>query len=109
VHCTALGTSLTESLSSIPETWCENNSTGVSWAWSLENDGTGKLSIIRRVADTDTDTQTITDYANYYVPASETPVVGKDKLRHQVYTGPTNFSIPANRVIAEKVADGKVH
>jgi hypothetical protein len=93
VHCNAIGTTLSETLGSIPETWCENNETGVSFEWKVRSGGRLDL-ILRYYADNDV----VKVRALYTVPPEDIPMLGSGMFQHQVYTGPENFSIPAYRV-----------
>ncbi|KAK3362268.1 hypothetical protein B0T25DRAFT_1819 [Lasiosphaeria hispida] len=97
VHCEALGTTLSEELSSIPQTRCGDNSE-VSFKWTRYVDGTSDLLIMREVVAAGAgEGRVITDEALYTVPSNDTPRLGSGKLQHMVYAGPENFSVPAFR------------
>ncbi|KAK3694335.1 hypothetical protein B0T22DRAFT_506743 [Podospora appendiculata] len=89
-----LGTTLTETLASIPQTFCEDPSTGVSFKWTENPDGSADLVIIRDLSSEDAD---IIERGVYHIPKSATPMMGTDQFQHQVYIGPQNFSVPARR------------
>ncbi|KAK3329789.1 hypothetical protein B0H66DRAFT_597354 [Apodospora peruviana] len=92
VHCEALGTTVNERLSSIPQTWCTNNSTGVSFKWTTRpQQGGSELLIVNHVENG------VTDEAVYFVPQNDTPILGQNEFQHQVYTGPKDFTVEAYR------------
>ena len=98
VHCEVVGTTLSEELSSIPQTYCESPATGVSFKWTRNGDGTSDLLVVHEINGSPTTTPaTMTDEAVYHVPSSDTPVLGQGQFAHMVYTGPEDFSVPAFR------------
>ncbi|KAK0734373.1 hypothetical protein B0T26DRAFT_630956 [Lasiosphaeria miniovina] len=98
VHCWAVGTTLGEDLSSLPQTMCgdagnddDGYDTGVSFQWVRKRDGSSALVVARQISDS------VLDEAVYIVPRNDTPVLGQGKFRHQVYAGPENFTVKALR------------
>ncbi|KAK3335772.1 hypothetical protein B0T19DRAFT_18086 [Cercophora scortea] len=94
VHCEVLGTTLTETLASIPQTFCEDSSTGVSFKWTENSDGSADLVIIRDLSSEDAD---IVERGVYHIPKNATPMMGTNQFQHQVYVGPPSFLVPARR------------
>lgn len=93
IHCEAMGTTLSEDLGSIPQTYCESESTGVSFQWTRNSDNTSDLLVVREVDDVNQ----MTDEAIYHVSSNDTPLLGEGLFAHMVYTGPEDFSVPAFR------------
>ncbi|KAK0656726.1 hypothetical protein B0T16DRAFT_452262 [Cercophora newfieldiana] len=97
VECSALGTTLDEDLSSIPQTICGDPSTSkVSFKWTRHEDGSADL-FVRHEVEGDGDSDGVTEEAIHAVKKNETVVVGSGQLAHRVYQGPEEFSIPAFR------------
>ncbi|KAK4216987.1 hypothetical protein QBC37DRAFT_278240 [Rhypophila decipiens] len=137
LYCQILGTTGSESLDTIRETYCSNTTlfgdddvseplrkrafypdpdalnspTGlVSFQWKYPGPGAdtleedtisdtpAKLIIIRQLAG-GKNGENITDEGVYVVPGSDIPVLGTGMFRHQVYTGPRNFTVDAFRFL----------
>ncbi|KAM7217391.1 hypothetical protein V8F06_007238 [Rhypophila decipiens] len=137
LYCQILGTTGSESLDTIRETYCSNTTlfgddaseplrkrafypdpdalnspTGlVSFQWKYpgpgadtleedaerDSDTPAKLIIIRQLPGKNG--ENITDEGVYVVPGSDIPVLGTGMFRHQVYTGPANFTVDAFRFL----------
>ncbi|KAK3393502.1 hypothetical protein B0H63DRAFT_458370 [Podospora didyma] len=103
VHCFHLGTTLSESLSDVPQTFCGNKSTGVSFRWTRrdtvgdddneedEKNIRAHLVIVRQVDET------VIDQAAYAVPINDTRIYGSGQFSHEVYDGPEDFMMKAYR------------
>ncbi|KAK0624724.1 hypothetical protein B0T17DRAFT_507774 [Bombardia bombarda] len=90
-HCDKYGTTLSEKLSDVEQTYCGNSSTHVSFKWNVQPDGCAILSIVRQVDDGSI------DEGVYVVPRNDIPLKGDGEFQHQVYTGPENFTVSAFR------------
>ncbi|KAK1749318.1 hypothetical protein QBC47DRAFT_396008 [Echria macrotheca] len=121
IECFALGTTLSESLSSTPLTKCgrspidssadpEGNTKDpsappdpdVAFQWTRHDQtaasgGDGGESSVASLLIVRTLDDGVIDQAQYLVPSNHTENVGEGRFRHEVYGGPEDFSIPAFR------------
>jgi hypothetical protein len=119
IECFALGTTLSESLSSTPLTKCgrspidssadpEGNpkdpsappDPDVAFQWTRHNQATsddGSDGSVASLLITRTIDNNVVDQAEYFVPSNHTQNVGEGRFQHEVYEGPEDFSVPAFR------------
>ncbi|KAK4447543.1 hypothetical protein QBC34DRAFT_427291 [Podospora aff. communis PSN243] len=100
VQCSALGTTLSEELSSIPETVCGDAKLGVSFKWTRHPDGSADL-LVKRDFHGDADKDAAIEEAVHAVAKNETVIVGMGEFARAVYDGPEDFTLRAWRFYNE--------